>query len=158
MCNISRAIKICTGVPRAGDAVVLAKLRLVSPNRAPDTSVSCRVVVVARRTVNCVLGKQVIFQQITEKDANLAQGSSSLPSLPSSPICRGCNFNTLCNSSAAVREGGMVHIAGETMCHVRGTSPLPSEPFCGVTATVQSLTPNVHHCLLKMWLRKLSMT
>lgn len=51
--NISGAIEIRTCVPRAGDAVVLTKLRLVSSYRASDTSVRCGVVVVSRRAMNC---------------------------------------------------------------------------------------------------------
>lgn len=62
MCDVGGAIKICTGVARAGDAVVLTKLRLVSSHRAPDTSVCCGVVVVSRRTVNCKVMRCITFK------------------------------------------------------------------------------------------------
>lgn len=65
MCDIGGAIKICTGVARAGDAVVLTKLRLVCSHRAPDTSVCCGVVVVSRRTVNYKVGG-VLFSKSSD--------------------------------------------------------------------------------------------
>lgn len=64
--DIGGAIKICTGVARAGDAVVLTKLRLVCSHRAPDTSVCCGVVIVSRRTVNCK-----VWDVLFSKNSNL---------------------------------------------------------------------------------------
>lgn len=52
LCYVCWPIKISSGVSRAGNAVILSKLRLVCPNCTANTSVSCGVVKMARRTLN----------------------------------------------------------------------------------------------------------
>ncbi len=49
--DIGGTIKVSGGVPWAGDAVVLPKLRLVCPCWAADTAVGTGVVVMSRSTV-----------------------------------------------------------------------------------------------------------
>lgn len=52
LCYVCWPIKISSGVSRAGNAVILSKLRLVCPNCTANTSVSCGVVKMARRILN----------------------------------------------------------------------------------------------------------
>lgn len=52
MRHIGGSIKVSGGVPRTGDAVVLAKLRLVGSSRAANAAVSAGVVVMSRSTVH----------------------------------------------------------------------------------------------------------
>lgn len=52
MGNIGGSVKVSGGVPRAGDAVVLPKLRLVGSCWAADTAVGTGVVVMSRSTVH----------------------------------------------------------------------------------------------------------
>lgn len=53
VCDIGGPIKIGAGVARTGDAVVLAKLRLIGAHRTADAPVGGGIVVVARRAVHC---------------------------------------------------------------------------------------------------------
>lgn len=46
-------IKVCSGVARTGNAVVLSELCLVAAQRATNTAVHRSVVVVARGALNC---------------------------------------------------------------------------------------------------------
>lgn len=50
--HIGGTIKVSGGVPWAGDAVVLSKLRLVGSCWAADTAVGAGVVVMSRSTVH----------------------------------------------------------------------------------------------------------
>lgn len=52
MGHICGSIKVCSGVSRAGDTVVLTKLRLVGSYRAADAAVCAGVVVMTRSTVH----------------------------------------------------------------------------------------------------------
>lgn len=52
MGDVGGAIKVSGGVPRAGDTVVLPKLRLVGSCWAADTAVVAGVVVMSRCTVH----------------------------------------------------------------------------------------------------------
>lgn len=52
LCYICWPIKISSGVSRAWNAVILSKLRLVCPNYAANTSMSCGVIKMARWTLN----------------------------------------------------------------------------------------------------------
>lgn len=51
MGDVGGTVEVSGGVPRAGDAVVLPKLRLVSSCRAADTAVGTGVVVMTGSTV-----------------------------------------------------------------------------------------------------------
>lgn len=50
--DIGGAVEVGGGVPRASDAVVLPKLRLVGSRRAADAAVGAGVVVMSRSTVH----------------------------------------------------------------------------------------------------------
>lgn len=50
--DIGGTIEVSGGIPRAGDAVVLSKLRLVGSCWAADTAVGTGVVVMSRSTVD----------------------------------------------------------------------------------------------------------
>ncbi len=51
--DVGGAIKVSSGVARAGDAVILPKLGLIGSCRAADTAVGTGVVVMSRSTVYC---------------------------------------------------------------------------------------------------------
>lgn len=50
--DVGGSVEVSGGVPRAGDAVVLPKLRLVGSCWAADTAVGAGVVVMSRSTVH----------------------------------------------------------------------------------------------------------
>ena len=52
MGDVGGSVEVRGGVPRAGDAVVLAELGLVGPGRAADAAVGGGVVVVTRSAVH----------------------------------------------------------------------------------------------------------
>lgn len=53
VCDVGGTIKIGAGVARTGDAMVLAKLRLIGAHGTTDAPVGGGIVVVARRAVDC---------------------------------------------------------------------------------------------------------
>lgn len=50
--HVGGTIKICRGIPGAGDAVVLTKLRLVGSCWAADAAVGTGVVIMSRSTMH----------------------------------------------------------------------------------------------------------
>lgn len=52
LCYVCWPIKISSGVSRAWNAVILSKLRLVCPNCAANTPMSCGIIKMARWTLN----------------------------------------------------------------------------------------------------------
>lgn len=51
--DVSGAIKVCGGISRAGDTVVLAKLALICAHGTADAAVCAGVVVMSWRTLDC---------------------------------------------------------------------------------------------------------
>lgn len=49
---ICGSVIICSGISRARNTVILSKLRLVRPNHAANTPMSCRIVEMTRWTLN----------------------------------------------------------------------------------------------------------
>lgn len=51
--DVSGAVKVCGGISRAGDTVVLAKLPLICAHGTADAAVCAGVVVMSWRTLDC---------------------------------------------------------------------------------------------------------
>lgn len=56
--DVSGAIKVCGGISRAGNTVVLAKLPLICACGTADAAVCACVVVMSRRTLDCKIQGQ----------------------------------------------------------------------------------------------------
>jgi hypothetical protein len=64
VCNVGGAIKVSAGVAWTGNAVVLAKFRLVGAHGAADTPMGGGVVVVAGGAVHCGQGTRVLVGKV----------------------------------------------------------------------------------------------